>query len=141
MNTKQRRVILCGFVVILLMGLFPPWLMTSEACLGYPPWQVITGDPDSVSGNNVVGTRCISYQRHDGYKLLFLPRKGFVSSTTAFDGKKALLGRASGYNPCRVDTSLLLVQWFLVAATTGVIVLFLEPKRQEGRGSNPAKTH
>ena len=25
MNTKQRRVILLGFAVILLMGLFPPW--------------------------------------------------------------------------------------------------------------------
>jgi len=130
MNGKQRCVIVLGFVVVLVMGLFPPWLMTSEACLGYPPWSVITGDPDSVSDDNVVGTRCVSYQRHAGYRLLFLPRKSFVSSTTAYDGTKTLVGRASGYHPCRVDTALLLIQWFLVSAVTGVIVMFLGDRRE-----------
>ncbi len=42
MNTKQRRVILWGFVVILLMGLFPPWLVTSRATLDRPPWEIAT---------------------------------------------------------------------------------------------------
>jgi len=30
MNNKQRCVILCGFLVILLIGLFPPWLVPSR---------------------------------------------------------------------------------------------------------------
>jgi hypothetical protein len=35
MNTIQRRIILVGLAVIVLMGLFPPWLLVYDAEAGH----------------------------------------------------------------------------------------------------------
>ena len=47
-HSRQSRVILCGFVVILLMGLFPPWMATGSMrsegyrfLFVYHPWERI----------------------------------------------------------------------------------------------------
>ena len=93
MNTKQRRVILLGFVVILLMGMFPPITVTVRASR---EWTLDT---------------------HAGYGVLFL-----ANPTVGNGGPEAV-----GF---RANTSLLLCQWFLVSAVTGIIVMYSGDRRQ-----------
>jgi hypothetical protein len=88
MNNKQRCVVVLGFIVILLLGLFPPWLLADQ----YP------GNPRSV------------YEFRFELRTVFAPR---LVRLDQFD------------QHWRVDTSLLLVEWFLVSAVTGIIVVFL----------------
>ena len=96
MNNKQRCVVVLGFVVILLLGLFPPWLLADQ----YP------GNPRGV------------------FEFCFELRTVFAPRLVSF-----------GYfdQHWRVDTSLLLVEWFLVSAVTGIIVVFLgdHPQRPD----------
>ncbi len=106
MNSTQRRVILLGFVVILVMGLFPPWRKT---LLEHPQ----TG---SVNLTYMRTGEFYSYEMHDGYKLLSQPRH------------EEDHGGLNTFHQ-RVDTSLLLCQWFLVSAVTGIIVMFLGDRR------------
>jgi hypothetical protein len=99
MNAKQRLVIVVGFLVILLLGLFPPWLLADE----FPgnPW----GAYDSCFAlRTVFAPRVVSY--------------GYFAQHW------------------RVDTSLLLIEWFLVSAVTGIIVVFLgdRPRRPAREG-------
>ena len=93
MNTKQRRVILIGFVVIVLMGLFPPWLRTNV---------------------DVHAQSAYAREEHDGYALVFMSR--------------LVRHHSGGGHYRRVDCSLLLCQWFLVAAVTGLQVMSLADK-------------
>ena len=88
MNNKQRCVVVLGFIVILLLGLFPPWLLVQEG----------SGNQRSV------------YEFSFELRTVFAPR----------------LERGSSFDQhWRVDTSLLLVEWFLVSAVTGIMVVFL----------------
>ncbi len=104
MNNKQRRVILCGFIVILLMGIFPPWTKAQLAVV--LPWHPL--DSTSTYG----------YDVHDGYKWLGTSR---TKTLPSFVDRKIYR---------RVDCSLLLVQWFLVSAVTGIFVMFLGDRPQ-----------
>ena len=88
MNKKQRYLVVLGFIVILVLGLFPPWLLVQEG----------SGIQRSV------------YNLSFELRTVFAPR----------------LERGSNFDQhWRVDTSLLLVEWFLVSAVTGIIVVFL----------------
>jgi hypothetical protein len=88
MNNKQRWVVVLGFIVVLVLGSFPPWLLSEK----FP------GNQRSV------------YEFCFELRTVFAPR---LVNCGYFD------------QHWRVDTSLLLVEWFLVSAVTGVIVVFL----------------
>jgi hypothetical protein len=93
MNNKQRCVVVSGFIVILLLGLFPPWLEADQ----HP------GNPRGV------------YEFYFELRTVFAPR----------------LVRCGYFDQhWRVDTSLLLVEWFLVSAVTGIMVVFLGDRPQ-----------
>jgi hypothetical protein len=112
MNKKQRTMVVCGYVVILLMGLYPPWRLTITQPEPASPRTPIPAEwAIEVDG----GYACLTYQ--------------------PWTIPEARRRRSEGVavQDIRVDKSLLLVQWFLVAATTGVIVMFLED-----RGRSPA---
>ncbi len=123
MNSTQRRVILLGFVVILVMGLFPPWLKTSVTSLDSPPWITKTGNVQAIESIEF-GKGDIALEQHAGYKFLFLPRIEYAGGGGGDDYS------FSFYHPRRVDCSLLLCQWFLVSAVTGIIVMYLGDRRK-----------
>ncbi len=104
MNDKQRRVILCGFVVILLMGIFPPWKM-------YVANPIYGGESLSPIGK-------WAFEDDAGYAWLFT-RPSQIPEVRQHNASDETIIRG-----VRVDTSLLLCQWFLVSAITGIIVMF-----------------
>ena len=134
MNTRQRRVILLGFVVILLMGLFPPWLDVSVDSLEHPPWLIMNhGElPPEYAGS----FGYVTFERYAGHKRLFLPRKRDAGGGGGFPVENDGAGAPDSYSysnylPRRIDTSLLLVQWFLVSSVTGIIVMYLGDRPQK----------
>ena len=70
---------------------------------------------------------CVGFERHAGYRFLFSERRG--EGGTVVDPATGE-SRATEYKPRRVDSSLLLVQWFLVSAVIGIIVMYLGDRPQ-----------
>lgn len=117
MSKKQRCTVLVGFVVVLLMGLFPPWLCTTVTPLDEPPWRVTVPPGKETPAHLHPGS--ITHEQHAGYRFLISSRQEYAGSA---GGESWSI---TYYIPRRVDTSLLLVQWFLVAGITGITVMFL----------------
>jgi hypothetical protein len=101
MNNWQRCVIVLGFIVILLLGLFPPWLIQSQP-----------------TGSERPQVNAILRPLDPNRPVTVFSQRG---------------GEWGGR---RVNASLLLIQWFLVSAVTGIVVVFLEDRRR-GHASRP----
>ncbi len=104
MNAKQRLVVVVGFVVILGMGLYPPWRLT------------IT-QPVSISPSNPVEEEW-AIEVGGGYAWL-------TYQPWMIPEVERRRSEGCGVQVIRVDTSLLLCQWFLVSAVTVIFVIFL----------------
>jgi hypothetical protein len=101
MNNRQRCVVLAGFIVIVLMGLYPPWRVT-----------LVNGGLDSNSPK-------YAFSVPAGYDVIIdHPQKAM----------EYFQSKGSQCVEWEVDKSLLLVQWFLVSAVTGIVVMFLESR-------------
>ncbi len=83
MNKKQLISLWIGIIAIVLMGLYPPWMMTGGgSILGFGKW---------------------------GYSFIMNPP----------------------HEACRIDTSRLGVQWAMVAAVTGGLVVAFTDKKDK----------
>ena len=116
MNGRQRCAVMLGFVVILLIGLYPRWTIT----------YVWKGEPVKLpmaqGGASVVGPPyAYSFEYGVGHK--WLPQYARWWRLGEARWVEETDDEAEHYY--RIDTSLLLVQWFLVSAVTGILVMFL----------------
>jgi hypothetical protein len=115
-------VVLCGFVVVLLTGLYPPWTITYVSF-----GERVQLPLPQPSGGSVVGPGyAYSHEYGVGHKCFFqYPRwwnighPHWVAETD---------GEAEHYY--EINASLLLAQWFLVSAVTGIIVMYLGDRRR-----------
>ncbi|OGP59550.1 MAG: hypothetical protein A2V67_06265 [Deltaproteobacteria bacterium RBG_13_61_14] len=123
MNKKQKGVVLAGAMVIVLMGLIPPW-------------KYLKGGAHRI-------------ERPGSYGLIMAPyiikkkKSPDASDKAVSDDVKAFLAlsqppKTSAFDQCytednncgaRVDTTRLLIQWFIVAIFTGAWVMFLKDER------------
>ena len=116
MNGKQRCAVMLGFAVILLMALYPPWTIT-YVWKG-PPVKL----PMDRGGGSVAGPAyAYSFEYGVGHK--WLPQYTRWWRLGEARWVKETDDEAEHYY--QINTSLLLVQWFLVSAVTGIIVMFL----------------
>jgi len=134
MNRKQRWVILLGFVVIVLMGFYPPWLKTSRLNRDGMLCPVVTDDGVSFEECEPE-KRFVTVERFAGHKFLLLPRMQYFARWEEEPADEGGEFSYYDYFPRRVDCSLLLVQWFLVSAVTGIIVMFLGDRSQKSENS------
>lgn len=91
MNDKQRKIVIVGVVLFILMGLFPPWTYTLDA-------------------------QSIHREKPAGYALIISP-PGPEKNAPAFGVK--------------IDISRLIVQWLVLAATTGLGVFMTRTQDKE----------
>lgn len=91
LNDKQRKIVIVGVVLFILMGLFPPWTYTLDA-------------------------QSIHREKPAGYALIISP-PGPEKNAPAFGVK--------------IDISRLIVQWLVLAATTGLGVFMTRTQDKE----------
>ena len=123
MNWKQKVVLTIGFNLILVTGLFPPWLQS---------WDFVAGGEDVWFriGPGAEGYSWLfqppgapswvnrSFPTPDNKEITDLPPIGGKEITAS--GMKALLNSVPGSWRARIDTTRLMIEWIIVA--TGVVV-------------------
>lgn len=91
LNDKQRKIVIVGVVLFVLMGLFPPWTYTLDL-------------------------QSIHREKPAGYALIVSPPEP---------------ERGSPAFGVTIDISRLIVQWFVLAAATGLGVFMTRTQGKE----------
>ena len=117
LNRNQKKVLLGALAVIVLMGLCPPWICTSQSQIIHEGSLAFRIRPHAIG-------EPLSQQSFGGYHWLFLPPRGGSDwSDVDYLTKKA---ESSGY---RIAFGILLLQWFVVALIAGgLFYYFREPQ-------------
>ena len=134
MNWKQKVVLTIGFNLILVTGLFPPWLQSWDFVaggedvwfrigLGAEGYSWLFQPPGAPSWVNR------SFPTPDNKEITDLPPIGGKEITAS--GMTMLLKsvRMPGYWRARIDTTRLLIEWIIVAAGVFVGVAAFARKR------------
>ncbi|MCX6811986.1 MAG: hypothetical protein NT039_04860 [Candidatus Berkelbacteria bacterium] len=139
MSKKQKRVILGGAMLIVLMGLVPPWKyirVLGEGNYTERPggYGLIMVPPIGTDHLQIAKTRW----RENNWLGDMLSRPPAIDLSLSKELAE-IKGKISpqrfyfdkDFQACgaRVDTTRLLIQWFIVAIATGALILFLKDEK------------
>jgi hypothetical protein len=119
MNNKQRTALVVGLVVIVVMGLFPPYTDTTDGTVGYQFLFLKWAEKEPT----------LKLLPPDAPQEVWNDRER-VMKRWAEDQKR--LGR-------QLDGLMLLIQWVIVTAATGVFVVVLSDPYRRGSVSRPKR--
>ena len=122
MNNKQRTALVVGLVVIVVMGLFPPYIDTTDGTGGYQfLFQKWMKDKNAAKPPPPV------------------PSTAFYENSARAERQRIINDWVAQQQKRRrqLDGLMLLIQWVIVAAATGVFVVVLSEPYRKGPVSRP----
>jgi hypothetical protein len=136
LNRNQKKVLLGALAVIVLMGLCPPWMCTSQRQF------IHEGNLLFRIGPHAIGKPLIQ-ESFEGYYWLFMPPQSLSyydrDSNMDVDIKRA---QSYGYH---IAFGILLLQWFMVALIAGGLLCYFREAQpspsNEPRTSNLGLEH
>lgn len=129
-NPNQKKILLVALALVVLMGLYPPWMRVSQS-------QIIHEDTSIYGGSTHAMGEPLFQESFDGYHWLFLPPQGRSSYDSDW-GMDIYTKRAESYG-YRIAFGILLLQWLVVALVGGGLIYYFrepQPPTSESKGGN-----
>ena len=124
MNKKQKICLLAGITVIVLMGLYPPWVLESRGIIEPGPYSWIGNPPIRAAETKIVRHPAIVRDPDDSEYIWQMRKLGGADKVRYTT--ETIRGKATARF---IDLYRLGVQFFMVAVVTiGLVITFRDEK-------------